>query len=108
MVVAVDFERWNQTVEDLRTLALTATHCRTRERFLALYDVACGTNVSQLATQCGRSDDSLFRWLHAYNERGPDALVFRHTGGRPPFPPPLPTRSSKKSVQPSKPPRRRP
>ena len=26
-------------------------------------------------------------WLHAYNAHGPDALVYRRTGGRPPFAP---------------------
>jgi hypothetical protein len=38
----VDHERWNQTLSDLRRLALTAPHARSRERFLALHEAAQG------------------------------------------------------------------
>src|SRR4051794_23067469 len=36
-VLRVDHGRWDQTVADLRHLALTAAHPRSRERFLALH-----------------------------------------------------------------------
>src|SRR5215218_5282016 len=38
-VLRVDDARWGQTPEDLRHLALSAPHARTRERALALCDI---------------------------------------------------------------------
>lgn len=43
-MLKVDYEHWHQTLSDLRVLALNSEHPRTRERFLALYDIA---NVRQ-------------------------------------------------------------
>jgi len=37
-VLRVDYARWGQTPEDLRYLAVSAPHARTRERALALFD----------------------------------------------------------------------
>jgi hypothetical protein len=34
------YEKWNQSLEFLRDLALNAEHSRTRERFLALFEIA--------------------------------------------------------------------
>ena len=48
----IDHARWGQTPEDLRRLATSAPHRRTRERFLALYEITqecCATPV-----RCGR------------------------------------------------------
>src|SRR3954466_324666 len=45
-MVSVDYDRWGQTPEDLRQLATSVAHQRTRERFLALYEVtqaSCAT-----------------------------------------------------------------
>src|SRR3954451_24267591 len=39
-MLRVDYDRWGQTPEELRQLATSAAHQRTRERFLALYDPA--------------------------------------------------------------------
>lgn len=58
---------------------------RTRERFLALYEIARGSNATQVALLTDRSDEAVMAWVHAYNERGPDALTFQHTGDHPPF-----------------------
>ena len=38
-MLLVEHARWGQTPEDLRQLALSAPHRRTRERSLALYDI---------------------------------------------------------------------
>jgi transposase len=64
---------------------VAASHPRTRERFLALYDIAQGTNATVVATRIGRHFQSVQNWVHAYNQRGPQALSFVRTGGRPPF-----------------------
>ena len=86
-MLRVDHQRWAQTRADLRRLALTATHGRTRERFLALHDMAQGACATQVAERTGRHPQTVMEWLHLYNEHGPGALAYQRTGGRPPFAP---------------------
>lgn len=91
--------KWGQTTDDLRRLALESEHPRTRERFMALYQIASGhTNATAYAKEIGRCDDALLNWVHRYNEQGPDALIYRRTGGRTPF---LRSRRQKRSWRPS-------
>lgn len=78
--------KWNQTPNDLRILAIEAAHPRTRERFLALYQIAVGhANATQWARQIGRNDESVMNWVHTYNEHGPASLTYRRSGGSAPF-----------------------
>ena len=86
-MLRVDCALWGQTPQDVRSLALSAPHARTRERFLALSEVAQGGCATQVALRTGRRPQTVMGWLHAYNAQGPDALVYRRTGGRPPFAP---------------------
>src|SRR5947199_10079608 len=82
LVLRVDYARWGQTPEDLRHLALSAPHARTRERALALFDITqfditqhgCAT---QVAVRTGRRAHTVMDWVHADNAQGPDALAFR-------------------------------
>src|SRR5262249_17068689 len=53
-MVHVDPARWNQTPDDLRRLALEAPHPRTRERFLALYEVATHRSAFDWSKEAGR------------------------------------------------------
>ena len=85
MVLRVDLARWGQTPEDLRHLALSAPHARTRERALALFDITQHRCATQVAVRTGRRAHTVMDWVHAYNQGGPDALTFRRTGGRRPF-----------------------
>ena len=85
-MIRPELDRWNQTTADLGHLAVQAAHPRTRERFLALFQIASGLfNATQWAAVIGRGHESVMAWVHLYNERGPEALAFRHTGGRAPF-----------------------
>jgi len=84
-VLRVDYVRWGGAAEDLRHLALNAPHARTRERALALFDIAQGCCATRVAARTGRHPQTVMGWVHAYNAQGPDALAFRRTGGRPPF-----------------------
>ena len=85
MVLRVDYARWGQTPEDLRHLALSAPHARTRERALALFDITQHRCATQVAVRTGRRAHTVMDWVHAYNQGGPAALTFRRTGGRRPF-----------------------
>src|SRR5689334_18347205 len=109
LVLRVDCARWGQTPEDLRHLALSAPHARTRERALALFDITQHRCATQVAVRTGRRAHTVMDWVHAYNQGGPAALTFRRTGGRRLFF----ARAAKPnlarwSAQPSARPRRRP
>ncbi len=85
-MVPVELARWGQTVEDMRAASLSAEHRRSRERFQALYLIASGQfNATTCAAHIGRQDETVLAWVHLYNEGGPDALAYRHTGGRAPL-----------------------
>ncbi|MEO0984466.1 MAG: helix-turn-helix domain-containing protein [Cyanobacteria bacterium J06639_14] len=84
-MLKVNLKTWQQTPEDLGEQALQASHPRTRERFLAPYDIAQGTPATQVAHQTQRNPQTLMEWVHRYNIAGPDALIFCHTGGRSPL-----------------------
>jgi hypothetical protein len=85
LVLRVDYARWGQTPEDLRHLALSAPHARTRERALALFDITQHRCATQVAVRTGRRAHTGMEGVHAYNAQGPDALTFRRTGGRRPL-----------------------
>ena len=70
-MLRVDYARWGQTPEDLRHLALSAPHTRTRERALALFDITQHRCATQVAVRTGRHPQTVMDWVHAYNERGP-------------------------------------
>ena len=84
-MIRVDCARWRQTPEDLRHVALSAPHARTRERALALFDITQHSCATQVAVRTGRRAHTVMDWVHAYNQGGPHALAFRRTGGRRPF-----------------------
>ena len=79
-MIRPDTAKWNQTLDDLRRLATGPVHPRTRERFLALYQIATQqTNATQWAEQIDRCDECVMGWIHTYNERGPEAMIYRRT-----------------------------
>jgi len=98
-MIRPDTTKWKQTPDDLRRLATESVHPRTRERFLALYQIAAKqTNATLWAEMIDRCDECVMGWVHAYNERGPEAMTYRRTGGSAPFlHRPRRSRSSKRS-----------
>jgi transposase len=87
---------------------MSAPHRRTRERFLALYEITQESCATRVAERTHRHPQTVLEWLHLYNTRGPEALAYQRTGGRPPFArrsrPPL----ARQSVPPNAPPQPRP
>jgi hypothetical protein len=84
-MLRVDHARWDQTPADLRELAMSASHPRSRERFLALYEITQESCATRVAERTRRHPQTVMEWLHLYNTRGPEALVYQRTGGRPPL-----------------------
>ena len=84
-MLRVHYEQWGQCPEQIRFLAQEAPHRRTRERLMALYEVAQGRNATQVARQFGRRHTTVQQWVKDYNRHGPTALQYRRSGGRPPF-----------------------
>ena len=108
-MLSVDHARWGQTAEDLRRLAMSAPHRRTRERFLALHEITRQSGgATRIALRAGRHPQTVMGWLHAYNAHGPEALVYRRSGGRPPFVAGSRLALAKPSAPPSAPPLPRP
>jgi hypothetical protein len=93
-MLRVDHERWGQRPEELRALAVMAPHARTRERFLALYEMTLGSSATRVAARIGRHPQSVMQWVHADTVSGPGAVSYHRTGGRPPFAPRLRPRSA--------------
>src|ERR1044072_6980883 len=112
LVLRVDYARWGQTPEDLRYLAVSAPHARTRERALALFDITQHSCASQVAERTGRRAHTVMDWVHAYNQGGPNALTFRPTARpaarRPFFPHSAKPNLARWSAPPSARPPRRP
>jgi transposase len=85
-MVRPDLAKWGQDIQDLLRLSVESDHARTRERFLALYMIGSGqTNATAWSSQIGRHSITVIGWVHTYNQAGPEALVYRRTGGRPPL-----------------------
>jgi Homeodomain-like domain len=84
-MLQVDHEHWGQSAADLRDLALSATHARSRERFLALHEIVQGHCATDVAERTGRRPQTVMDWLHRYNDHGPAALLYQRSGGRPLF-----------------------
>src|SRR5512141_3284112 len=101
-MLRVDHARWGQTPTDLRRLAMSASHLRTRERFLALYEITQESCATRIAERTHRHPQTVMEWLHLYNTGGPEALTYQRTG--PPFArrskPALARRSAPPNVQP--------
>lgn len=85
-MVRPDMEKWGQALADLRVLSVEAKDARSRERFLALYMIADRqTSACAWARTIGRTKETVLNWVHRYNQFGPKAVFYRHTGGRRPF-----------------------
>lgn len=84
-MLTVNVEKWGQSAEQLRQLALSAEHPRSRERLMALYEICGGKSASQIGRDSQRNPQTVMDWVHRYNEAGSEALLYRRTGGHPPL-----------------------
>jgi transposase len=85
-MIRADFDKWEQDSETMRRLGIEAEHKRSRERFQALYMIGTGqVNATQWAQETNRNPGTVMEWVHSYNAKGPSALCYQQSGGRPPL-----------------------
>ena len=84
-MLTVRYEAWGQSLDFLRDLALKHEHPRTRERFLALYEIGTGKSATQVSGLTGRNHQTVMGWVHKYNKEGHESLFYRRTGGSRPL-----------------------
>lgn len=85
-MVRPDVNKWEQRPSDLRRLSVEAEHPRSRERFLALYMIALDqSSATGWAEEIGHTKETVLKWVHDYNESGPEGVKYRHTRGRRPL-----------------------
>ena len=53
-MLRVEYAHWGQSPEDLRGLAMSAPHARTRERALALDEITQSSCATRVAARTGR------------------------------------------------------
>jgi transposase len=84
-MLRVDCSRWEQTAQTLREEALKATHPRSRERLMALYEISQGKSATKVGRETQRHPQTIMGWVHQYNTEGSGRLVYQHSGGHPPL-----------------------
>ena len=77
-------ERWQMGEKDLRGRMLLAPTPRERERWYAMLLLAQGWTAAATAAALERDPHTIGRWVSAFGEGGPAALIFEQTGGSPP------------------------
>ena len=80
-MLRINYQKWKQTPQDLRDLSLNSKHSRTRERFLALYDIAMRKSATQVSKETGRHNQTVMGWVHKYNKEGAESLFYQRSGG---------------------------
>ncbi|HKQ08260.1 MAG TPA: helix-turn-helix domain-containing protein [Blastocatellia bacterium] len=66
----------------LEQLCSQATDRRTRQRLKSIYLRGQGMAPTEIARILGRSPKTVRTWIKQFNLAGPEALKYKHTGGR--------------------------
>ena len=76
-------ERWEMDVPGVRRRMILAPVPRERERWYALWLLTQGWTAQATAEALERDPHTIGRWLAAFGEGGPTALIFEQSGGAP-------------------------
>ena len=77
-------ERWKLDVKAVRERVYRAPTPRERERWQALWLLARGWSVVQVAEALERDAHTIGDWVEDFRQKGPAGLAFEQTGGSPP------------------------
>lgn len=81
-MITVNYIKWNESPEFFRKAAMESSHHRSRERFLALYEITQGKSATRVAFESGRDPQTVMIWVRGYNLNGSSSLGYQKTGGR--------------------------
>ena len=82
--VLVMLGHWQLDVKQVRERVYRAPTPRERERWHALWLLACGWSVEQVAKALERDGRTIADWLTDFQQRGPAGMAFEQSGGSPP------------------------
>ena len=77
-------ELWEMDVPGVRRRMILAPVPRERERWYALWLLTQGWTAQATAEALERDPHTIGRWLAAFGEGGPTALIFEQSGDAPP------------------------
>ena len=77
-------KRWKLDRGAVRDRVYRAPTPRERERWHALWLLAEGWSVAQVAAALERDPHTISEWWATFRQAGPAGLQFEHTGGSPP------------------------
>ena len=77
-------ERWEMDVPGVRRRMILAPVPRERERWCALWLLTQSWTAQATAEVLERDPHTIGRWLSAFGQGGPAALIFEQSGGSPP------------------------
>ena len=77
-------EQWQMDAQDLRRRMILAPTPRERERWYAMLLLAQWWTASATAEALERDPHTIGRWVAAFGQGGPKALIFEQSGGSPP------------------------
>ena len=77
-------QQWQMDSRDLRRRMILSPTPRERERWYSLWLPAQGWTASATAEVLERDPHTIGRWVAAFGEGGPAALIFEQSGGSPP------------------------
>jgi hypothetical protein len=78
------FVRWNLDLPAVRTLVYRAPTPREREWWHALWLLARGWTVADVAVALERDPHTIGEWRARFCRDGPASIAFEHSGGAPP------------------------
>ncbi len=82
--IAAILGHWDVELRQVRDRMYRAPTPRERERWHAIWLLARGWSANQVAEALEREPHTIGNWLAAFDQAGPAALAFEHTGGSPP------------------------
>ncbi len=82
--IAAILGHWDVELRQVRDRMYRAPTPRERERWHAIWLLARGWSANHVAEALEREPHTIGNWLAAFDQAGPAALAFEHTGGPPP------------------------
>ncbi len=77
-------DQWHLDLKAVRKLIYRAPSPRERERWHAIWLLAKGRTLTEVAEELERDPHTISEWLENFRHHGPVRLTFEQSGGSPP------------------------